>query len=115
MSTPNLRLVCHEEEFAQLLGEIALHHLDLVLAGQAAPRNPSLRLTSERFVDAPVECYGLARLVCKIERDRFPQNLNDLPALLPTGHSTCGRRRTTGLRRGQHHDLVTQVVVAART
>ena len=29
-------------EFEQLLGELALHHLDLVLAGQAAPRNPNL-------------------------------------------------------------------------
>ena len=47
LNTPNLRLVCHEGEFEQLLGELALHHLDLVLAGQAAPRNPNLRLTSE--------------------------------------------------------------------
>jgi DNA-binding transcriptional LysR family regulator len=83
--TANLRLVCHEGEFEQLLGELALHHLDLVLAGQAAPRNPNLRLTSERLVDSPVEWYGPARLVGKTERDRFPQSLNDLPVLLPTG------------------------------
>src|SRR3989338_1272235 len=48
LGTPNLRLVCHEGEFEQLLSELALHHLDLVLAGQEAPRNPNLRLTSER-------------------------------------------------------------------
>ena len=87
LSTPNLRLVCHEGEFEQLLGELALHHLDLVLASQAVPRNPNLRLTSERLVDSPVEWYGPARLVGKAERDRFPQCLNDLPVLLPTGHS----------------------------
>jgi LysR family transcriptional activator of nhaA len=74
LATPNLRLVCHEGEFEQLLGELALHHLDLVLAGQAAPRNPNLRLTSERLVDSPVEWYGPARLVGKTERDRFPQS-----------------------------------------
>jgi len=45
LSTPNLRLVCHEGEFEQLLSELALHHLDVVLAGQAAPRNPNLRPT----------------------------------------------------------------------
>ncbi|RYH69814.1 MAG: LysR family transcriptional regulator, partial [Alcaligenaceae bacterium] len=39
LDTPSLRLVCHEGEFEQLLGELALHHLDLVFAGQAAPRN----------------------------------------------------------------------------
>ena len=29
----------------------------------------------------------MARLVGKAERDRFPQSLNALPVLLPTGHS----------------------------
>jgi LysR family transcriptional regulator, transcriptional activator of nhaA len=87
LSTPNLKLVCHEGEFEQLLGELALHHLDLVLAGQAAPRNPNLRLVSERLVASPVDWYGPARLVRKTHRDHFPQSLNDLPVLLPTGHS----------------------------
>jgi len=68
LATPNLRLLCHEGEFEQLLGELALHHLDLVLAGQAAPRNPNPRLSSERLVDAPVEWYGPARMVGKTER-----------------------------------------------
>ncbi|HWH73968.1 MAG TPA: LysR family transcriptional regulator [Methylibium sp.] len=92
LGTPNLRLVCHEGEFEQLLSELALHHLDLVLAGQAAPRNPNLRLSSARLVDAPVDWYGPARMVGKTERDRFPQSLNELPVLLPTGHSAL---RTT--------------------
>lgn len=87
LATPNLRLVCHEGEFEPLLAELALHHLDVVLAGQAAPRNPNLRLTGERLVESPVEWYGPAILVGKTERDRFPQSLNDLPVLLPTGHS----------------------------
>jgi len=43
--------------------------------------------TCERLIDSPVEWYGPARLVGKTERDRFPQCLNDLPVLLPTGHS----------------------------
>jgi LysR family transcriptional activator of nhaA len=58
-----------------------------VLAGQAAPRNPNLRLASERLVASTIEWYGPARLVGKAERTRFPQCLNDLPMLLPTGHS----------------------------
>ena len=92
LDTPHLRLVCHEGEFEQLLSELALHHLDVVLAGQAAPRNPNLRLSSERLIDAPVDWYGPARLVGKVERDHFPKCLNDLPVLLPTGHSVL---RTT--------------------
>jgi LysR family transcriptional regulator, transcriptional activator of nhaA len=87
LTTPHLRLVCHEGEFEQLLAELALHHLDVVLAGQAAPRNPNLRLSSELLVTSPVEWYGPAALVHKAERDRFPQSLASLPLLLPTGHS----------------------------
>jgi LysR family transcriptional regulator, transcriptional activator of nhaA len=92
LDTSKLRLICHEGEFEQLLSELALHHLDLVLAGQPAPRNPNLRLSSERLIDAPVDWYGPAGMVGKAERDRFPACLNDLPVLLPTGHSAL---RTT--------------------
>jgi LysR family transcriptional activator of nhaA len=38
LATPQLRLVCHEGEFEELLSELALHQLDVVLAGQAAPQ-----------------------------------------------------------------------------
>jgi LysR family transcriptional activator of nhaA len=87
LATPSLRLLCHEGEFEQLLAELALHHLGLVLAGQPAPRNPNLRLTSERLVDSPVEWYGAAAHVHKTQIAQFPQSLNHLPVLLPTGHS----------------------------
>ena len=80
-------MVRHEGEFEQLLRELALHHLDLGLAGQTAPRNPNLRLATKRLVDSPVEQHGPARLIGKTERGRFPQSLNDLPVLLLTAHS----------------------------
>jgi LysR family transcriptional regulator, transcriptional activator of nhaA len=86
-ATPSLRLLCHEGEFEQLLAELSFHHLDVVLAGQAAPHNPNLRLTSERLVDSPVDWYGPATLVHKAEVEGFPRSLNELPVLLPTSHS----------------------------
>jgi LysR family transcriptional activator of nhaA len=87
LDTPNLHLVCHEGEFDQLLGELALHHLDLVLAGQDAPPNPNLRLTGERLVSSPVDWYGPASLVRRAGAAAFPRCLSELPVLLPTGHS----------------------------
>lgn len=87
LNTPALRLVCHEGEVQQLLAELAMHHLDLVLAGQPAPNNPNLRLTSERLVQSPVDWYGPAALVRKSDVADFPQSLNRLPLLLPTAHS----------------------------
>jgi LysR family transcriptional regulator, transcriptional activator of nhaA len=73
LTTPSLRLVCHEGELQQLLAELAMHHLDLVLAGQPAPSNNNLRLTSERLVQSPVEWYGPVALVRKAEVADFPK------------------------------------------
>ncbi|KQO19176.1 LysR substrate-binding domain-containing protein [Acidovorax sp. Leaf78] len=87
LGTPHLRLVCHEGEFDELLSELALHQLDVVLAGQAAPRNPNQRLSSERIARSALQWYGPASLVRKSARDHFPQSLQDLPVLLPTAHS----------------------------
>ena len=122
LATPKLRLVCHDGEFEQLLGELAHHHLDLVLASQPAPRNPNLRLSSERLVETPVEWYGPTRLVGKPQRDRFPHCLNDLPVLLPTAHSALRTTlerwfETLGLQPrivGEFEDSALLAVFAAR-
>ena len=92
LATPALRLVCHEGEVQQLLGELALHHLDLVLACTPPPANSSLRLVSDRLVESPVDWYGPARLVQRAQIDRFPQSLAGLPLLLPTAHSSLRGR-----------------------
>jgi LysR family transcriptional regulator, transcriptional activator of nhaA len=88
LATPQLRLVCHEGEFEQLRSELALHHLDLVLAGQPAPPNPNLRLQSERLASSPVDWYGPTALVKRSAAVHFPASLAGLPVLLPTHHST---------------------------
>ncbi|HEU4621200.1 MAG TPA: LysR substrate-binding domain-containing protein [Burkholderiaceae bacterium] len=87
LTTPSLRLVCHDGEFEQLLSELALHDLDVVLAGQPAPRNPNLRLISERLIESPIDWVGATTLLRKSHIDQFPQSLSRLPVLLPTGHS----------------------------
>ena len=92
LATPTLRLVCHEGDFDELLAELALHKLDVVLAGQPAPHNPNLRLTSERLVVSPVQWYGPVALVHDAEIADFPRCLATLPVLLPTHHAAL---RTT--------------------
>lgn len=87
LATPQLRLVCHEGEFEELLSELALHQLDVVLAGQAAPPNPNRRLRSERIARSTIQWFGPTSLVRKSARDHFPRSLEHLPVLLPTSHS----------------------------
>ncbi|MEJ2894788.1 LysR family transcriptional regulator [Bordetella avium] len=87
LDTPDLRLICHDGEVDELLGELARHHLDLVLTGQGAPPNPNLRLSSERLVSSPVDWYGPVRWTRRNDVSGFPQTLARLPVLLPTRHA----------------------------
>lgn len=122
LATPQLRLVCHEGEFDELLSELALHQLDVVLAGQAAPRNANQRLSSERIARSALQWYGPGSLVRKSARDRFPQSLQDLPVLLPTSHSPLratldGWFQDLGVRPrivGEFEDSALLAVFAAR-
>lgn len=122
LDTAALRLLCHEGEVEQLLAELALHKLDIVLAGRPAPHNPNLRLSSELLAQSPVDWYGPEALVGQAEIDTFPHSLERLPVLLPTNHSALrpsldGWFESLGLRPrivGEFEDSALLAVFAAR-
>jgi LysR family transcriptional activator of nhaA len=91
LEDPRVRLLCHEDEFDRLLGDLALHRLDTVLSDRAAPSNPNLRLYSHELGEAPLAWFAPVSLLPKRPR-RFPDLLADLPVLLPTGHSAVRPR-----------------------
>jgi LysR family transcriptional activator of nhaA len=88
---PRVRLLCHEDEFDRLLGDLALHRLDIVLSDRAAPPNPNLRLYSHALGEAPLAWFAPVSLLPRRAR-RFPDLLSELPLLLPTGHSAVRPR-----------------------
>jgi LysR family transcriptional activator of nhaA len=91
MDEPLLRLLCHEGQFNQLLGDLALHKLDLVISDRPAPANPNIKLYSHALGISPVAWYSTAALL-KSSRRAFPHCLSELPVLLPTMH-TANRLR----------------------
>ena len=88
---PNLRLLCHEGEFDDLLGDLALHRLDVVLSDRAAPTNPNLKLYSHEMGTSGIAWYATAELVERAIK-AFPQSLGDVPLLLPTRHNAMRAR-----------------------
>ena len=83
-----LRLLCHEDAFEGLLGQLALHRLDVVLADRPAPPpHGTLRLYSHRLGGSALAWYGTPALVSAEAQANFPQCLNTLPVLLPTPHA----------------------------
>ena len=86
MKTPKLRLICHEDEFEDLLGDLALHRLDVVLADRPAPSNPNLKVYSHSLGSSPLSWYAPTPLLAAA-RKGFPQSLAQVPVLLPTSHA----------------------------
>jgi LysR family transcriptional activator of nhaA len=87
LQTPGLRITCHEGDFDELMAEVALHQLDIVLAGEPAPPNPNLKVISRLLVSSPVAWVGPTSMITRQAIDDFPNCLSRLPVLLPTGHS----------------------------
>lgn len=91
MQEPNLRLLCLVDEFEDLLGDLALHRLDVVLADRAAPPNPNLKVYSHLLDTSPLAWYAPASLYAAARRG-FPQSLRQVPVLLPTHHAAVRAR-----------------------
>jgi LysR family transcriptional activator of nhaA len=88
---PGVRLLCHEDEFDRLLGDLALHRLDAVLSDRAAPPNPNLRLYSHALGEAPLGWFAPASLAAGAPSD-FPACLAEMPVLLPTADAAVRPR-----------------------
>lgn len=87
----NLRLVCHVDEFDDLLGDLALHRLDVVLADRPAPANPNLKVYSHLLESTGIAWYAPPALRASVRRG-FPQSLARVPVLLPTAHTALRAR-----------------------
>jgi LysR family transcriptional activator of nhaA len=91
LNEPNLRLLCHVDEFGDLLGDLALHRLDVVLADRPALSNPNLKVYSHKLGSSALAWYAPASLHAAARRD-FPQSLGTVPVLLPTTHAAVRAR-----------------------
>lgn len=91
ISEPTLRLICHEGELDELLGDLALHRLDVVFSDRPAPANPNIKLYSHAMGQSPMAWYGTPAWV-RGAASHFPQCLASTPVLLPTAHTAVRAR-----------------------
>ena len=81
----DVRLICDEDEFEDLLADLALHKLDVVLTDRAAPVGGNLKVFSSKLGDFDTGLFGRPELVARYTPG-FPDSLQDAPLLLPTRH-----------------------------
>ena len=77
-----VRIICHEGKDKDLLGELALHNLDIVLTDVPLTSGISIKAYNHILGECGVTFFGTEVLVNNLEGN-FPQSLNGVPMLLP--------------------------------
>jgi len=85
-----LQMVCWEGRLEQLLGELALHSLDIVLADTAIPSTVRILGHSHLLGESSVTLFASKKLATKYQK-KFPKSLDGAPFLLPTSNSMLRR------------------------
>ncbi len=78
-----IRLVCKEDGLETLLGELAVHQLDLVLSDRPIPSGLSVKAFSHALGASEIALFARKGTHLQYEKN-FPQSLNEAPILLPT-------------------------------
>ncbi|MBE7502316.1 MAG: LysR family transcriptional regulator [Verrucomicrobiales bacterium] len=72
----------HEWPVADLLAHLAAHRIDIVLADAPAPAASNLKVFNHLLGESGISLCAAPVLATRLRR-RFPDSLNDTPALLP--------------------------------
>ncbi len=86
----HIKVVCWEGRLERLLGELALHSLDIVLTDAPVPPTVSIKAHSHLLGETHVTIFGTERLARQYRRN-FPQSLDGARFLLPTNNSVLRR------------------------
>ena len=86
-----VRLICEEDEFDDLLADLALHRLDVVLADRPAPSGGNLKLFSTQLGDFATGLFASPELAAA-HGGEFPASLDGAPLLLPSRHHALRNR-----------------------
>jgi LysR family transcriptional activator of nhaA len=91
MSMPQaVHVICREGKIEDLLGQLASHRLDLVLADEPASSSLRVRTFNHLLGQTGVTFCAVPKLAAVL-RKGFPMSLNEAPALLPS-ENTATRR-----------------------
>lgn len=86
----SIRIICREGQPEPLLAELAIHHLDVVLADAPAPPAVRIKAYSHLLGECGVVFFAAPKLAARYRRN-FPRSLDGAPFLLPGEHAALRR------------------------
>jgi len=78
-----VRIVCRENNIDSLLGELALHQIDLVIADGPVPPGLNVRVYNHKLGECGISFFAVPEQAAELARD-FPNCLKTAPLLLPS-------------------------------
>jgi LysR family transcriptional activator of nhaA len=94
---PPIQVTCHEGKLEDLLGQLAAHRLDALLADEPAPSTVKVKTFDHPLGASGVTFCASPRLARRL-RGRFPRNLDGAPLLLPMPGCAVRRELETWFR-----------------
>lgn len=85
-----VRLVCREGELESLLGDLAVHQLDMILSDYAIPAGMNVKAFSHSLGASKISFFAKNTMVKRYSQN-FPKTLNGAPMLIPTSNSPVRR------------------------
>jgi LysR family transcriptional activator of nhaA len=104
LSTP-VRIICREWKLDTLLGELAMHRLDLVIADAPIPSAVSVRAFNHRLGGCGVSFFAAPSLF-ESYKGTFPACLDRAPLVLPAVESAVGQRLRAWLQARSLHPRI---------
>ena len=84
------RVVVRESGFEDLLGELAVHHIDLLLSDHAIPPGMHVKAYNHALGESDIAFFAREEEAARYE-EGFPESLDDAPMLLPIAASATRR------------------------
>lgn len=105
----DVRLICEEDEFDDLLADLALHRLDVVLTDRPAPGGSNLKLFSTQLGDFATGLFASHELA-SAHTSAYPASLDGAPLLLPSRHHALRARIDRWLENLQREKIRPKIV-----
>lgn len=86
----DLRVLCYEGDLDELLGDLAVHRLDLVVSDRPVPTRLNVRAYNHALGESTVTFFASRRQAARYSRS-FPVSLDGQPVLLPLKNNALRR------------------------
>jgi len=86
-----IKIICREDKLDKLLGDLAIHRLDLVLSDRPMPEQLDIKGENHKLGECGISFFATPTLAAKYQKG-FPASLNQAPLLVPSLDTAMRRR-----------------------